>query len=119
LWDKDPRLAKPLLEGFYAMHDLIVGDNEPYKGSLRNDCMYQHGTMRGLAHAIIEYRQDLVRDEAGQQAWADRTVAIMSSLLACDVRGPALRRVEQHGSLSDAPRRANIFAIERSKERSP
>jgi predicted N-formylglutamate amidohydrolase len=101
LWDKDPRLAKPLLDGFYAGHDILVGDNEPYKGSLRGDCCWQHGTVRGLAQAIIEYRQDLVRDEAGQTAWADRTEAIMRDALACKTKGPPLHRIEQHGSFSD------------------
>ncbi len=101
LWDKDPRLAKPLLDGFYAGQNVIVGDNQPYTGSLRGDCCWQHGTVRGLAQAIVEYRQDLVRDEAGQIAWADRTEAIMRETLACIVKGPPLHRIEQYGSLSD------------------
>ena len=102
LWDKDPRLAKPLLDGFYGGHDIIVGDNEPYKGSLRGDCLWQHATVRGLASAIIEYRQDLVRDEVGQANWADRTEMIMRAMLACKTNGPPLHRFEQHGSLSDS-----------------
>lgn len=104
LWDRDPRLAQVLLDGFYAGHDLIVGDNEPYKGSLYGDCMWQHGTCRGLAHAIIEYRQDLVRDATGQQGWADRTHRIMTAALGCGSIGPRLRCIEQHGSRAE-PRR--------------
>ena len=38
------RLAKPLLDGFYAEGDLIVGDNEPYTGQLEGDCLWQHAT---------------------------------------------------------------------------
>jgi predicted N-formylglutamate amidohydrolase len=38
--------------------------------------------MRGLAHAIIEVRQDLIRDPKGQAAWAERLVRIMRGLLA-------------------------------------
>lgn len=112
LWDKDPRLAQPLIDGFHAEGALIVGDNEPYKGALRGDCLWQHGTKRGLANAIIEYRQDLVRDEAGQRLWAARTEKIMRALLACDKRAPALRRIEHHGSLTDrkpSARRALSF----------
>lgn len=105
LWDKDPRLARPLLDGFYAGRDVIVGDNEPYKGSLRGDCCWQHGTQRGLANAIIEYRQDLVRDAAGQRDWSDRTEAIMRALLANGDAAAGLHRIEQHGSLSDPGRR--------------
>lgn len=81
LWDKDPRLARPLLDAFRAEGDLIVGDNEPYKGSLEGDCLWQHGTMRNLPNAIIEVRQDLIRDEVGQRAWADRIVRIVESLV--------------------------------------
>ena len=62
LWDRDLRLAKPLLDGFYAEGDLIVGDNEPYSGQLEGDCLWQHATGRGLVNALIEIRQDLIRD---------------------------------------------------------
>ncbi len=121
LWDRDPRLAKPLLDGFYAAGDLIVGDNQPYHGGLHGDCMYQHGTERGLAHAIIEYRQDLVRDAGGQAAWAERTEQIMSAMLSCAVRGPPLRRVERHGSLTDQPRerRQRLIALHQRAEKRP
>jgi predicted N-formylglutamate amidohydrolase len=80
LWDKDPRLAKPLIEQLQAESTLIVGDNEPYSGSLEGDCMWQHGTMRGLAHAIVEIRQDLIRDAAGQTSWAQRLIGIIEKL---------------------------------------
>lgn len=129
LWDKDPRLAKPLLDGFFAEGALIVGDNQPYKGSLRGDCLWQHGTARGFANAIIEYRQDLVRDRTGQRLWAERTDKIMRALLACDIRGPALKRIEHHGSLSDPkprlgralsfPSRADRRESDIREERSP
>ena len=117
LWDKDPRLAKPLLDGFYSGHDVIVGDNEPYKGSLRGDSCWQHATVRGLAQAIIEYRQDLVRDEAGQIAWANRTEKIMRVIQSCKINGPPLRRVEMHGSLSDPkPKMRRSLSLARKME---
>ena len=81
LWDNDPRMAKPLLEALFAEGDLIVGDNQPYFGGLEGDTMWQHGTLRGLAHALIEVRQDLIRDEAGQQAWGKRLARLMRQLL--------------------------------------
>jgi predicted N-formylglutamate amidohydrolase len=80
LWDKDARLARPLLQYFGAEGSLIVGDNQPYTGALEGDCMWQHGTQRGLAHAIIEVRQDLIRDDRGQQAWAQRITGIIDKL---------------------------------------
>ena len=96
LWDRDPRLARPLLQAFEAEGSLIVGDNEPYAGALEGDCMWQHGTMRGLAHAIIEIRQDLIRTPEGQDAWARRIIGIIEKL-----RGRAdlqLNAVQRHGS---------------------
>ena len=81
LWDRDLRLAKPLLDGFYAQGDLIVGDNEPYSGHLEGDCLWQHATCRGLANALIEIRQDLIRDAPGQEAWAQRLSRLVGAIL--------------------------------------
>ena len=82
LWDRDDRLARPMIEAFAADGQLIVGDNQPYKGSLEGDCLWQHATARGLPNALIEYRQDLIRDEAGQIAWAERTIQVLDSIFA-------------------------------------
>ena len=82
LWGEDGRLAKPLLDGFYAEGDLIVGENEPYAGQLVGDCLWQHGAQRGLANAIVEIRQDLIRDAAGQAAWSRRLCRIMERVLS-------------------------------------
>src|SRR4029079_3727779 len=81
LWNKDLRLAKPLLDGFYAEGDLIVGDNQPYSGQLEGDCLWQHATSRRLVNALIEIRQDLIRDAAGQEAWARRLGHIVETIL--------------------------------------
>ena len=81
LWDRDARLAQPLAGSFYAEGDLIVGDNEPYAGQLEGDCLWQHGAQRGLANAIVEVRQDLIRDAAGQAAWSDRLCRIVEKIL--------------------------------------
>ena len=81
LWDGDRRLAGPLLEALYAEGDLIVGDNEPYSGQLEGDCLWQHATSRGLVNALIEVRQDLIRDDAGQAAWAARLGRIVTGVL--------------------------------------
>lgn len=118
LWDKDPRLAQPLLDAFYAEGDLIVGDNQPYVGHLKGDCLYRHATERGLASAIIEYRQDLVRDEAGQRQWAERTVRIMRAIMQHEHTGPRLRVIETHGSKTDTPRdqARRLAALHRQQE---
>ena len=81
LWDRDPRLAVPLIELLRAEGDLIVGDNEPYRGELPGDTMYRHGTMKGLPHALLEVRQDLICDDAGVDAWARRLIPMLERLV--------------------------------------
>jgi predicted N-formylglutamate amidohydrolase len=80
LWDRDDRLARPLIDALAADPRLCVGDNEPYKGALEGDCMWQHATRRGLVHALVEVRQDLIRDARGQADWGERFVAILDSM---------------------------------------
>jgi len=84
LWDSDPRLPHPLMRELSAEPDLVVGENVPYTGSLDGDCMNRHGTRNGLAHALIEIRQDLISSMEGQKAWAKRLSAIMEKLLGDD-----------------------------------
>lgn len=81
LWDSDPRLAVPLIRALQAEGDLIVGDNEPYRGELPGDTMHRHGTMKGLPHALLEVRQDLICDEAGVGAWANRLIPMLEQLV--------------------------------------
>jgi predicted N-formylglutamate amidohydrolase len=81
LWGEDARLARPLVAALYAEGDLIVGENEPYAGQLAGDCLWQHGARRGLANAIVEIRQDLIRDAAGQEAWASRMQRVIERVL--------------------------------------
>jgi predicted N-formylglutamate amidohydrolase len=69
LWDRDGRLAQPLLAELRKIKDVVAGDNEPYSGSLENDCLYRHGTMRGIPHVLIEVRQDLITEEQGRARW--------------------------------------------------
>lgn len=101
LWDRDYRFSVPLLEALRADDGLLVGENEPYDGKLAGDCMWQHGTRRGLAHTIIEVRQDLIRDEAGQAQWAERIAAAVTGILGrADLRD-SLHAVKYFGSHTD------------------
>jgi len=59
-----------------------VGDNEPYTGALEGDTLYQHATLRGLPHALIEIRQDLIDTDAAAQAFAWRLKPIVDAALA-------------------------------------
>jgi predicted N-formylglutamate amidohydrolase len=89
LWDADDRFAKPLLEGLRAEGGLVVGDNEPYDGALSGDTVDRHGTVRGLANALIEIRQDLIATQAGAEEWAERFARLLAPLAArSDLRLP-------------------------------
>lgn len=101
LWDKDPRLARALLEELRAISGITVGDNVPYSGQLKGDTLYQHGTMRGLAHALIEVRQDLILGPEGQAEWAERLAEVVRKVLASAELGPRLHAIERYGSHTD------------------
>ena len=100
LWDRDWRFSEPLLAGLRAEHGLRVGDNEPYSGTLRNDTMHRHGTMRGLAHTLLEVRNDLIDKPAGVLEWADRLEPILRDALA----DATLSEIRHYGSETDERR---------------
>ncbi len=97
LWDSDERAVRPFIEQLQNQGDLVVGDNEPYDGALKNDTMYRHASKRGLAHALLEVRQDLISDDKGVLEWADRLQPILEDL----VMRPDLRKICHHPSRSD------------------
>jgi predicted N-formylglutamate amidohydrolase len=71
LYNRDPRFAHRLLALLNEEPGLIVGDNEPYSVSDATDYTIPvHGERRGLQHALVEIRQDLIAEENGQRAWA-------------------------------------------------
>ena len=74
--------------GLRADRALTVGDNEPYHGALEGDTLNTHGTRRGLAHALIEIRQDLIADQSGVDEWVDRLALILEPVM----KEPGLRR---------------------------
>lgn len=94
LWDMDPRLPRPLLEALAADRSLVVGDNEPYDGALEGDSMSRHCTARGLAHALIEVRQDLVTEDADAWRWGEKLAAVLDPILG----RPEMHRIAHHGS---------------------
>jgi predicted N-formylglutamate amidohydrolase len=88
LWDRDGRLPRLLLDGLRADSNLIVGDNEPYHGALEGDTLNTHGTKRGLTHALVEIRQDLIAEQSGVDEWVDRLALILEPVM----KEPGLRR---------------------------
>jgi predicted N-formylglutamate amidohydrolase len=87
LWHHDGRIALPLLERLRQEPGLCIGDNEPYTGQLEGDTMSRHGTGRGLAHALIELRHDLIETEEDQRSWAARLAPILQQVAASARKG--------------------------------
>ncbi len=81
LWNRDPRLAGPLLDRFRADPELCVGDNQPYSGREVGFTMDTHGGAAGLPHVEVEIRQDLLADEAGRERWATVVADVLAAVL--------------------------------------
>jgi len=83
MWDKDPRIAVPLMENLRAVEDVCFGDNEPYSGRHSHDfTIDHHAESAGLPHVGIEVRQDLVRDSDGARKWAGILAEALRDVLA-------------------------------------
>jgi predicted N-formylglutamate amidohydrolase len=74
--DRAARLAIPLL----AAEGLVVGDQQPYSGTLLNATMNRHAEAEGRPYLGIEVRQDQIGDVAGQAVWAERLVRIANAV---------------------------------------
>lgn len=83
LWDRDPRMAVPLLEALRAEDTLAVGDNEPYSGRHPADYTVDvHAENRGWPHVCIEVRQDLISDASGVGEWSSRLARALGPILS-------------------------------------
>lgn len=82
LYASDDRLAQPLMALLRAEPDLCVGDNEPYSGHLPGDAVDRHAILPGRPNVLVELRNDLIADAAGQNAWAERLAPILTAALA-------------------------------------
>jgi len=90
LWNRDPRLARPVLAGLRARSDLIVGDNQPYSGREINYTLDTHAGAAGLPNLSFEIRQDLLAAPGGTDAW----VALLAEILTPVLADPGLYRAE-------------------------
>ena len=86
LHNHHPRFGHALLALLDREGDLVVGDNQPYSLSDLDDYTVPvHGEQRGLLHAELEIRQDLIADADGQRAWAERLARLLPLALDdCD-----------------------------------
>jgi len=80
-------ITSPLLRDAVATFrpDLCIGMNQPYQIEDASDWFVPcHGEARGMAHSLIEIRNDQIADAAGQAVFAD---------LLSDAITAALRRL--------------------------
>lgn len=83
LFNRDARLARPLLDLLRAEPGLVVGENEPYAVSdLTDYTVPVHCERRGLVHVELEIRQDLIADAAGEREWAERLARLLPQAVA-------------------------------------
>lgn len=66
---RDSRLAIPLIARLRGM-GFCCGDNQPYNGHLDGDSIDRHALAPSRPNVLIEVRNDLIRDGAGQAEWA-------------------------------------------------
>ena len=80
LFNRDARLAEPLLRLLRDEPGMVVGCNEPYAASdLTDFSLVHHGEARGIPCVEIEIRQDLIpdNDPAAQNTWAQRLARLL------------------------------------------
>jgi predicted N-formylglutamate amidohydrolase len=92
LWNRDPRMAVPLLKALGRQSGLVVGDNQPYSGREINHTLDTHAGAAGLPHLSFEIRQDLIADAAGAESWA----ALLAEVLAPVMAEPKLFQVARY-----------------------
>ena len=81
IWDFDPRLNRAVIDALKCEPGLIVGENEPYQGGYPGDTLDRHVLSKGIAHALIELRQNEIDTDAKVLAWADRLARLLKPLL--------------------------------------
>ncbi len=77
---RDERLGPALIRECRAQ-GWITGDNEPYSGHLQGDSIDRHALAHGRPNVLIEVRNDLIADAAGQDLWAKRLAGVLDGFL--------------------------------------
>jgi len=91
LWDRDPRIAVPLIEAVGRQPGLVVGDNQPYSArEPRGYTVTAHAHSQGYPHVAIEIRQDLIDTHHGAVEWTERLARALGPILA----DPTIYRLE-------------------------
>ena len=79
-WDR--RLADLMMTALRGEGGLEVGDNQPYRVALDEDYTIPvHAESRGMPHALLELRQDLVVNASQAEEWAGRLAGVLGAVL--------------------------------------
>jgi predicted N-formylglutamate amidohydrolase len=82
-WEKDDRMAKPVMEALRRKGTINVGDNQPYGLVAGEDASVPlHAVRRGWPHFQVELRQDLIATSATARQWADILIDALRPVLA-------------------------------------
>ena len=93
LHDMDARFADAVLQRAGAEPGLAVRRNEPYgPADGVTHTLQRHALPRGLGNVMIEVRNDLIRNGAGQRAMAARLAGWLTAAQADLAGGPASSR---------------------------
>lgn len=84
LWNRDSRIAMPLMEILGALDGLKIGDNLPYSGVETAYTIDIHGVVAGLPNCVIELRQDQVDTPAGVALWARRLADVLRRIFVSE-----------------------------------
>jgi len=82
LWNRDPRMARILIEHLNAWGGFTVGDNEPYSGKDIAYTLDRHAGAAGLPNVAVEIRQDHVETEVEAHHWADILAGVLREITA-------------------------------------
>lgn len=77
----DDRISAPLVAVLEKRDGMVVGDNEPYSGSLPGDAIDKHCTAHNRPNALIELRNDLIAEHEGQRHWAEVLAEVLPQAL--------------------------------------
>ena len=83
LFDRQTDLGRACISHLERRGDIIVGENQPYR--VDHDCdqpVPLHGELKGVPTLLLEIRNDLIADEAGQDGWAGIIADLVSQCLA-------------------------------------
>ena len=82
LWGSDEASARRMVDLLRADPALCVGENEPYLGGNEGETLDRLVFPRGLPNLLLEIRNDLIADPAGQIEWADRLAPLIRKAFA-------------------------------------